>query len=143
MADARAVVDRVRAHNDAGELLHQIVFFVRAARGADRGETARAVLVLDLAELGRDERERLVPRRAAEGAVGLAEEYPLKVPPSLMTARDRDETNASGSLDPKAPSPPPHRNARDAESAAEAPQWCWPHSPIAGFECPRKEYSWS
>ncbi len=66
---ARAVVDVVRAHHAARELLHQIAFLVGALRGSDVGQRIRTVGVPDLVEPTRDERVCLVPFRLAERAV--------------------------------------------------------------------------
>ena len=49
MADARAGVDVVVAECGAHELLHEVRFFVGAARGRDAADRIAAVLLLDAA----------------------------------------------------------------------------------------------
>src|SRR5690606_34211425 len=60
--DARARVDVVVAERGADELLNEIGLLVRAARRRDAADCADAVLRLDLLELLRRERDRLLPR---------------------------------------------------------------------------------
>jgi hypothetical protein len=71
MADAGAAVDVVRAHHMADELLHEVVFLIRAAGGRDAGDRIATVLVFDAREVGDDVVVSLVPGRFLEGAVGL------------------------------------------------------------------------
>ena len=52
MADARAGVDVVVAEAGAHELLHEVGFLVRAARGGDAADGVAAVLGLDALEFG-------------------------------------------------------------------------------------------
>ena len=61
VADARAGVDIVVAEAGADQLLHQIGFFVGAARRGDAADGVAAVFGLDALELGGGVRERLVP----------------------------------------------------------------------------------
>ncbi len=61
VADARAGVDIVVAEGGADHLLHQIGFFVGAARGGDAADRAVAVFLLDALELGGGVVDRLVP----------------------------------------------------------------------------------
>ena len=72
VADARAVVDVVRAERRAGELLEDVVLLVRAAARADERDRVGAVLGGDRLHLVGDEAHRLVPRRLAPRAVGAA-----------------------------------------------------------------------
>ncbi len=50
MAQARAVVDVVRAETDADQFLDQIGFFVRTLGGPEPGQRPASVLVLDFLE---------------------------------------------------------------------------------------------
>src|SRR5690606_10416456 len=52
VADARAGVHIVGAEGGAHQLLHQVGFFIGAARGGDAAHGVAAVLVLDAAEFG-------------------------------------------------------------------------------------------
>ena len=61
VADARAGIDVVVAEAGADQLLHQIGFFVGAARGGDAADGVAAVLRLDALEFGRRESEGFVP----------------------------------------------------------------------------------
>ena len=51
MAEARAVVDAVRADRDPHQLLHQVVLLVGRARRGDRRDRVRAVVALDTCQL--------------------------------------------------------------------------------------------
>ena len=63
MTDAGAVVDVVRPHRDAHQLLHQVVLLVRPPRRGDRGDRVRPVLVADPQQLGGDMAQGVVPGR--------------------------------------------------------------------------------
>ena len=66
VAQARAVVDVVRAEARADQLLEEVGLLVGALRRAEAGDRAGAVAVVDLLEPGRREVERLLPGRLAE-----------------------------------------------------------------------------
>ena len=61
VAEPGAVVHVVRADDGAHELLHDVVFFVRAFRRGEAADRIRAVLLLDPREALRDVVESLVP----------------------------------------------------------------------------------
>ena len=63
----RAVIDVVGAQGGPHQLLEEVRLLVGALGRAEAGEGAGAVGFLDLAEPPRDEVERLVPGRLAEG----------------------------------------------------------------------------
>src|SRR4051794_530658 len=66
VAQARAVVDVVRAEARADELLEEVGLLVGALRRAEARDRPRAVLVVNALEPARGEVERLLPRRLAE-----------------------------------------------------------------------------
>jgi hypothetical protein len=66
VAEARAVVDVVRAEARPDQLLEEVGLLVRALRRSEAGDRPRAVLGVDPLELGRRELERLLPGRLAE-----------------------------------------------------------------------------
>src|SRR5207237_7386423 len=51
------------------ELLHQVVFLVGRARGADHADGASALLIANFAELGRDQVKSFFPRGRFEPAI--------------------------------------------------------------------------
>src|SRR5690606_21351661 len=65
MADACTGVDIVVAEALPNELLDEIGFLVRAARGGDAADRPAAILVLEAAELPRDMGKRFFPGRLA------------------------------------------------------------------------------
>src|SRR5690606_38294258 len=78
MADARARIDVVVAERGANELLDQIGLLVRAAGGRDAADRADAILRLDLLELPRRERDRLLPRDFLPGLVDRVADHRLR-----------------------------------------------------------------
>src|SRR5437764_12271984 len=62
MAQARAVVDVVRAESDADQLLKQVRFLVRPFRGSEPRKRPLAVRVANRSKSRRRGVERLVPR---------------------------------------------------------------------------------
>src|SRR3954449_1685378 len=66
VAQARAVVDVVRAEARADELLEEVGLLVGALRGAEAGDRAGTVLGVDRLQAAGGEGERLLPRRLAE-----------------------------------------------------------------------------
>ena len=66
LAIARAIIDVVRPDHRPRELLHQVIFLVRALGGGDEGEGVRAVVASNLLEPPRHQGEGFVPCRLAE-----------------------------------------------------------------------------
>ena len=66
MAQARAVIDVVRAETGADELLEQVRLLVRTLGRAEAGERAAAMRIADALQRAAGERQRLLPCRFAE-----------------------------------------------------------------------------
>ena len=71
VADARAVVDVVRADRGAHEPLHDVAVLVRRARRGQAGDRVGPGLGADARDLADDPRDRLVPCRRAQLAAAL------------------------------------------------------------------------
>ena len=78
MADAGAGIDIVVAEAGADQLLHQIGFFVGAARRGDAADGVAAIFGLDPLELGCRIVKRLVPRHFAPGIGDLLADHRLE-----------------------------------------------------------------
>ena len=78
MADARAGIDVVIAERRADHLLHQIGFFVGAARRGDAADGIAPVLGLNALELAGGVIDRLVPGHFAPGIGNLGADHGLQ-----------------------------------------------------------------
>src|SRR4030095_8248524 len=77
VADARAGIDVVVAEGGADQLLHQVSFFVGAARRGDAADRILAVLGLETPELRRGVGDRLLPTHLPPGIGDLGADHRL------------------------------------------------------------------